>query len=63
MDADDLAMKMEGLILNVEDQYVQHLLNTQTTITDNTVNYKRMKALTETINQVIDKMIERNKSR
>ena len=61
MDADDLAVKMEGLILNVEDQYVQHLLNPQTTV--NTVHQIRMENLTETIKQVIDKMIEGNKSR
>ena len=63
MDADDLAMKMEGLILNVEHQYVQHLSNTQTTLAVNTVHQIRMENLTETIKQVIDKMIEGNKSR
>ena len=63
IDADELAGMTERLILNVEHQYVQHLLNTVPILANKTVNYKRIEALTVTIKQVIDKMIERNKSR
>ena len=63
IDADELAGKMERLILNVEDSYVHYLKNTETILAGKKVHKERMEDLTETIKQVIDKMIEGNKSR
>ena len=63
MDADVLAGKMETLILNVEEKYKNHLMDSNNSVATKKEHDKRMLALTETMNQVIDKMIEGNKSR
>ena len=61
--SEELAGRMESLLLDVEDPYKNYLLNSQNKIAIPHVHEARMEALVETINQVYDKMIEGNKSR
>ena len=62
-DADMLAGKIEKLVQSIEGKYNDNLLNLSNKLASKKDHDKRMLALTETINQVFDKMFEGNKSR
>ena len=62
-DADMLAGNIEKLVQNIEYKYTDNLLHLSNNLATKKDHDKRMLALTETINQVFDKMFEGNKSR
>jgi hypothetical protein len=63
VDADDLIGRMERHIRDVEDPYRNYLTTVKSVLSAEGVTEKRFEALSETINQVYDKMFDGNRSR
>jgi hypothetical protein len=63
IDSDELVGKMEKLLRDVEDPYRNYLTTVRSVLSSKGVAEKRFEALSESVNQVYDKMFEGDRSR
>lgn len=63
IDSDELVGKMERLLRDVEDPYRNYLTTVRSVLSSKGIAEKRFEALSESVNQVYDKMFDGDRSR
>jgi hypothetical protein len=63
IDSDELVGKMEKLLRDVEDPYRNYLTTVRSVLSSKRIAEKRFEALSESVNQVYDKMFDGDRSR